>query len=161
MDHSDSEHNNGTTRRGWLASALMGLGLLASYGTLAGQVLGFLLPTNRKPPTRRLFIGPVDQFALDSVRSIRDLVGNEILVKRGATGFKAFKSTCPHLGCKVKWQDEHKRFFCPCHNGVFNAEGLATAGPPADAGQSLLETPLLVEGGVVYIEVPDPERRTT
>jgi len=60
---------------------------------------------------------------------------------------------CPHLGCQVHWEPQNDRFFCPCHNGVFSPDGVATAGPPAEAGQSLLEYPLKVEGNLLFIEV--------
>ena len=92
-------HNNGkSSRRSWLASVLMGAGLLASYGTLAGQTLSFLLPTGLAKRKRRIFVGPVEAFEMDAVRTIRDLEGNEVLVKRTEDGFQAFSSTCPHLG---------------------------------------------------------------
>ena len=150
-----------TTRRRWLASALMGLGLAASYGTLAAQILSFLLPERLKPPTRRLFVGPADQFEVGSVKSIRDLDGNVILIRRSVAGFKAFSSVCPHLGCRVHWEEEKQEFFCPCHQGVFNAEGLAISGPPADAGQSLLPASLVVDEAskVVYLEVVASRRK--
>jgi len=157
-------HNNGKcSRRSWLASALMGVGLLASYGTLAGQTLSFLLPTGLAKSKRRIFIGPVAAFQQDTVRTIRDLEGNEVLVKRTKDGFQAFSSTCPHLGCKVHWEADAARFFCPCHNGVFNADGIAISGPPADAGQSLYPAPLIVDGEsqVVYLEVKVPRRKRT
>lgn len=146
-----------TTRRAWLATVLMGAGLAASYGTLAAQALMFLLPKRLKPRTRLLFAGQIDRYQIGSVQSFYDLQGNQILVKRGAKGFEAFSSTCPHLGCHVHWEAEGQRFFCPCHRGVFNADGVATSGPPADAGQSLSRVPLQVNeaSGVVYIEVKD------
>ena len=155
-------HNNGKhSRRSWLASALMGVGLLASYGTLAGQTLSFLLPTGLAKRKRRIFIGPVAAFQQDAVRTIRDLEGNEVLIKRTKDGFQAFSSTCPHLGCKVRWEADAARFFCPCHNGVFNADGVAISGPPADAGQSLYPAPLVVDDAnqVVYLEVDVPRRK--
>ena len=152
-------HNNGkSSRRSWLASVLMGVGLLASYGTLAGQTLSFLLPTGLAKRKRRIFIGPVEAFETGTVRTIRDLEGNEVLIKRTKDGFQAFSSTCPHLGCKVRWEADEARFFCPCHNGVFNAAGVAVSGPPADAGQSLYPAPLFVDDNskVVYLEVNVP-----
>ena len=155
-------HNNGKhSRRSWLASVLMGVGLLASYGTLAGQALSFLLPTGLAKRKRRVFIGPVAAFETDAVHTIRDLEGNEVLVKRTEDGFQAFSSTCPHLGCKVRWEAGAARFFCPCHNGVFNADGVAISGPPADAGQSLYPAPLVVDdkNQVVYLEVNAPRGR--
>ena len=149
------------TRRAWLASALMGIGLVASYGTLAAQVLSFLLPERLKPPTRRLFVGPFDRFEIGGVKTIRDLQGNSVMIRREAEGFKAFSSVCPHLGCRVHWEAEKEEFFCPCHRGVFDANGVATAGPPADAGQSLYPAPIVIdeENRIVYLEVKVPKGR--
>nr|MBC8425653.1 Rieske 2Fe-2S domain-containing protein [bacterium] len=60
-----------------------------------------------------------------------------------------------HLGCQVYWEEDNNRFFCPCHSGVFDPQGIAIAGPPADAGQRLAEVPLKVDqvAGVLYLEV--------
>ena len=149
-------------RRAWLSKILMGVGLLASYGTLAAQGLIFLLPEHLKPRTRRIFVGPLDRFVAGSVQTLRDAAGNEILVKRASSGpFQAFSSTCPHLGCKVKWVAKEQQFFCPCHRGVFDAEGRGISGPPADAGQNLTPAPLIIdeESGVVYLEVKETGRK--
>ena len=72
----------------------------------------------------------------------------------GADDFIALSSTCPHLGCQVHWESQNKRYFCPCHNGVFDPSGKATEGPPAEAGQSLLRYRVKVQGGLLYMEVP-------
>jgi Rieske Fe-S protein len=90
-----------------------------------------------------------------------DLQGNEILIKRDAKQLRAFNSTCPHLGCRVHWESDRKRFFCPCHNGVFDEDGVAIEGPPAAAGQSLASLPLEVDSrsGVVYLEVKEIRKR--
>ncbi len=143
------------TRRDWLARVAMGVGLVLSYGTLAVQALLFLLPKLLKAKTRPLFAGAVSQFKIGEVQTLRDLEGNQILVKRQAAGFQAYSSTCPHLGCKVHWEADKNRFLCPCHNGVFDADGAPVSGPPADAGQHLDEVPLRVdeESGVIYLEV--------
>jgi len=68
--------------------------------------------------------------------------------------FSALSSVCPHLGCRVHWEGQNNRYFCPCHNGVFDPEGKATEGPPAAAGQELPRYPLRVERGLVFIEMP-------
>jgi Rieske Fe-S protein len=151
------DKDGGSTRRNLLAGVFMGGGLLASFGLLGLDFLAFLTPRRGKEKTRRLFAGTVDQYAIGSVQTFFDLQGNEILVKRGADGFKAFKSICPHLGCRVHWREKDKVFFCPCHGGAFDENGVATAGPPKDADQSLFEADLIVDkqGGVLYIEVPD------
>ena len=42
----------------------------------------------------------------------------------------AMSNICTHLGCRVRWIDEQDQFFCPCHNAIFDKEGLVVAGPP-------------------------------
>ncbi|UCF37886.1 MAG: Rieske (2Fe-2S) protein [Acidobacteriota bacterium] len=152
-----------TSRRGWLASVLMGAGLVASYGVFAFQGFLFLLPKRTQAKTRNIFAGRVSQFAVGGVKGFSDLEGNEILVRRKSEGeFEAFSSTCPHLGCKVHWQEEEQQYFCPCHRGVFDSDGNAVSGPPADGGQRLASIPIEVDeaAGVVYIQVKDPGRRS-
>ena len=43
---------------------------------------------------------------------------------------RAFSATCTHLGCQVLWDAEAKHFRCPCHGGVYDAEGKVLEGPP-------------------------------
>ncbi|HJO04219.1 MAG TPA: Rieske 2Fe-2S domain-containing protein [Acidobacteriota bacterium] len=71
-----------------------------------------------------------------------------------AEDFIALSSTCPHLGCQVHWEPYNDRYFCPCHNGVFDPEGAGVSGPPGDAGQSLPRYRLSIEDGLLFIEVP-------
>jgi menaquinol-cytochrome c reductase iron-sulfur subunit len=51
-------------------------------------------------------------------------------LRRGTNDFIAFSVHCTHLGCPVNWVDGGKIFLCPCHGGVFNAEGEPVGGPP-------------------------------
>jgi Rieske Fe-S protein len=37
---------------------------------------------------------------------------------------------CTHQGCEVHWEAAQARYFCPCHEGTFDAEGRPTGGPP-------------------------------
>lgn len=152
------------SRRDWFGSVFMGLGLIVSHAVFAWQGLSFLLPTKTAPKTRKLFAGQASSYPLNGVKTVYDLQGNQILVKRGPDGFHAFSSVCPHLGCRVHWESDNARFFCPCHRGVFDKDGKAIAGPPADGGQNLAEVPLTVDedSDVVYIEVKNikPTRST-
>jgi Rieske Fe-S protein len=65
--------------------------------------------------------------------------------------FIALSSICPHLGCRVHWESHNNRFFCPCHNGVFDPQGKPVSGPPKAAEQELSQYPLKIEGGLLYI----------
>lgn len=44
--------------------------------------------------------------------------------------FTVFAINCAHLGCPVRWFPESKLFMCPCHGGVYYADGSHAAGPP-------------------------------
>jgi Rieske Fe-S protein len=52
------------------------------------------------------------------------------LVRDGDKGVKALSATCTHLGCQVKWEAETRQFHCPCHGGVYGADGRVVEGPP-------------------------------
>lgn len=44
--------------------------------------------------------------------------------------FIAFAANCTHLGCPVRWEKDAHLFMCPCHGGVYYADGTVAAGPP-------------------------------
>ncbi len=46
------------------------------------------------------------------------------------TNFIAFAANCTHLGCPVRWEKDAHLFMCPCHGGVYYADGSVAAGPP-------------------------------
>jgi Rieske Fe-S protein len=59
-------------------------------------------------------------------------VRHAVWVRRGAgeQDVTVLSSLCPHLGCLVNWRPAGAQFFCPCHGGVFDADGRNVAGPP-------------------------------
>ena len=44
--------------------------------------------------------------------------------------FQVFAINCTHLGCPVRWFQESGLFMCPCHGGVYYADGSRASGPP-------------------------------
>jgi len=52
------------------------------------------------------------------------------LVWNGDREVKVFSATCTHLGCQVLWDSTAKHFKCPCHGGVYGANGEVLDGPP-------------------------------
>ncbi|HRF59393.1 MAG TPA: Rieske (2Fe-2S) protein [Fimbriimonadaceae bacterium] len=61
---------------------------------------------------------------------------------------KCFDPACTHLGCRVKYQSDQHRYFCPCHGGVFDESGKVVSGPPP---KGLIQHPVKVEGGRIYV----------
>jgi Rieske Fe-S protein len=48
----------------------------------------------------------------------------------GANRFHVFAINCAHLGCPVRWFPQSQLFMCPCHGGVYYADGSRASGPP-------------------------------
>ena len=40
---------------------------------------------------------------------------------------------CTHLGCTVPWDDEQKKFICPCHASAFDITGDVLSAPATRA----------------------------
>lgn len=55
------------------------------------------------------------------------------LRRNGHTDFTAFGINCTHLGCPVNWRPDAALFLCPCHGGVYYADGSVAGGPPPRA----------------------------
>ena len=134
-----------TTRRRFLSRVT-----LAASGVIAGLVgapiLGFLLaPLFRSPPDDFVDVGSVADFAVGETKlvSVRDpsplawagqTAQTALWVRRrqdsGPDAFQVFNVNCTHLGCPVNWRAEAKIFLCPCHGGVYYADGTVAGGPP-------------------------------
>ena len=154
----------GTDRRRFLTGAsraAMAAGLVGGYGGFAAIAGRYLYPARTEEVVWQ-FVAEVDGIKVgDSIR-YRGPSGETINIARrgrdgGVNDFIALSSTCPHLGCQVRWEAQNNRFFCPCHNGVFDPSGKAIAGPPGEAGQSLPRYELKVDEGLLHIAVPPPQ----
>ncbi len=70
-----------------------------------------------------------------------------ILTKDGQQ-FTAYDPRCTHLGCAYSWQADRNRFFCPCHDGIYDVDGRVIGGPPP---RPLDRYETKVENGTLYI----------
>lgn len=120
-----------------------------------GRVRLDLGPAEAFDATREGKAGPrevvVDRAVEDAYMTRR--VKERILVVRDAGapgGLRALSPTCSHLGCGVSWSAERNAFLCPCHGGVYAADGKVLDGPPP---RPLGRLPLVVEGGRVRVDV--------
>ena len=63
--------------------------------------------------------------------------------------FTVFAINCAHLGCPVRWFAESQLFMCPCHGGVYYADGSRASGPPE---RGLFTYELKLENGKLLIK---------
>ena len=154
------EVESSAERRGFLgrlSTAFMASGLVAGYGAFASHAGRFLFP-NGKGEKAWQFVATLDSMKVGQSLPFVTPAGAKVVIARQNDGdeagsFIALSSICPHLGCAVHWESQNSRFFCPCHNGAFDASGKPTEGPPLASNQELTRFPLKVEKGLLYIEV--------
>ncbi len=161
MSETPELPDEGVSRRNFLVSGTtfaMAGGLAAGYGTFAFLGARFLYQTDDGKKAW-MFVTDVESLKEGDSFDYRTPEGAGVTLARKGSGktaedFVALSSVCPHLGCQVHWEAQNDRFFCPCHNGAFDAAGEPIAGPPKDANQPLTRFPLKVVGTLLYILVP-------
>ena len=62
--------------------------------------------------------------------------------------YTVFAINCAHLGCPVRWFSESQLFMCPCHGGVYYADGSRASGPPE---RGLFTYEMKIENGKLMI----------
>lgn len=71
-------------------------------------------------------------------------------VRSTGTGeLTVFAVNCAHLGCPVRWFSESQLFMCPCHGGVYYADGSRASGPPE---RGLFTYPTKIQNGRLFID---------
>jgi len=133
-------------RREFLARMVgaVGGGLAALLGIPAAVfVIG---PSQQRTGGDWVPLGAVEEFPLEKPRLMSATVAKQqgwvieeqelsvFVSTEDGVDFVAMSDRCTHLGCRVRYVDEIDEaagpgFFCPCHNGVFDAEGGIVAGP--------------------------------
>ena len=133
-----------TVSRRWLLlkfgiafNGLVGLALVT-------PVIRYLLSPVKRDASYKSWIplGPVKDFPLGETRLATfvnpfrrpwdgETAGVACYVRHvAARQFQVFAVNCAHLGCPVRWFPQSQLFMCPCHGGVYYADGVRASGPP-------------------------------
>jgi Rieske Fe-S protein len=137
-------------RRTFFRWLTCGLGAVAAVA-VGIPFVGYLFGA-RKAPVDWYPLGPVEDFPQGQTRRVTfgnpirqpwdGMVANtDVYVRfegRDETGadetkgynFLVLAVNCAHLGCPVEWFQESGLFMCPCHGGVYYANGERASGPP-------------------------------
>lgn len=134
---------------------------LSSIGAalVAVPSVAFLLGLRKSPQIWRT-VGKIENFEIGSTVNV-SFEDSSPLPWAGVTAqtaawlrrvndqeFIAFSMVCTHLGCPVRWLATADLFMCPCHGGVFYADGRVASGPPP---RPLSRYPVRVYNGQVQI----------
>lgn len=132
---------------------MTGLGTaFASAGAIAAR---YLYPLRAVRSTRTIYLAPVADVPPGKGRPYRLPDGGTALVTNTGADIVALSDVCPHLGCKVHYAADQGKFLCPCHGGVFEKDGTAIAGPPADEGKNLKRYAVSREGDNLFIDIEE------
>lgn len=55
--------------------------------------------------------------------------GENLIVIKSKNKIYALSNICPHNGCIVNYENNEKKFICPCHQSIFNTNGSKINGP--------------------------------
>ncbi|MBE0571717.1 MAG: Rieske (2Fe-2S) protein [Ignavibacteriaceae bacterium] len=139
------------TRREFLNKLWKGLGVVA-FIELTAVFFGYLFSgksenENLKP--KQLFdAGNINAFQKKSVTIFRS--GRFYLVRLDDGGFLALSLRCTHLGCSINWEEDKKRFICPCHASAFEING-NVQNPPAPSALDYF--PVIIQSGRVMVDI--------
>ncbi|MFP5229707.1 MAG: ubiquinol-cytochrome c reductase iron-sulfur subunit [Acidobacteriota bacterium] len=143
-EHASDQENPALVSRRWLllkaGVALNGLVGIA----LAVPIIRYLLAPVRKDDDYKSWVslGDVQNFPEGETRLAfyktpwnRTWDGETDNVacyvrRQGSSRFTVFAINCAHLGCPVRWFPQSQLFMCPCHGGVYYADGSRASGPP-------------------------------
>lgn len=110
---------------------------------VGAPLIGFIFaPAVEKAKNRWISLGKLEDFTVGQTKLAEYM--NPFLVpwdgetakvpcwvrRIDETTFQVFAINCAHLGCPVKWFAESELFMCPCHGGVYYADGSRASGPP-------------------------------
>ena len=153
----ESQEDKVESRRIFLKRLWMALGLLAG-AEFIGVISGFLFSgkgNSKETEAKKLIeAGLVESFKPNSVTPFRG--GRFFLARLEDGGFIAISLRCSHLGCSINWEENKKRFICPCHASAFDIEG-EVLNPPAP--KALDYYPVVIENGVVKVDVGTLKQR--
>ena len=134
---------------------IKGLGIISTVvvamGTFVYNSFSYLLPDRKEKTYHKYLVAKGNEIPVGKAKEI-NLGGKPVFVVRLEEGYKVFSGVCTHLGCIVRWEENKSRFYCPCHQGIFNKQGEVTGGPPP---RPLDEYQVELDNNLVFIKVED------
>ncbi len=158
-----SEKDHKVSRRQFLTYTLMGVGGFMAAGVVMPMARFALDPALKaKAESDRVYVCEVAdvteepqkfKFTFEQVDAwYESEVTSEAYIFKQNDKIVALSSKCTHLGCTVSYggnEEYPDRFYCPCHFGMFDKQGINIPGTPPT--RPLDEFEVFVEDGKVYL----------
>ena len=126
--------------------------VLTSFAFVVGQL--WIVVQNffraRRGDSQIQHIAQIDDIAIGSAQTFTYPKEHDqcVLVRLDQQSFVAYSRQCTHLSCSVVPEPDKRRYYCPCHEGLFDlASGNPIAGPPR---RPLARIELEFRHGAVY-----------
>jgi len=109
---------------------LLGGWLAALASSFLYPIIKFVFPPYQEPDKVVLPFSDFEEMVPNSVKKFS--WGNKpgLLKKEEDGSFQAFVGVCTHLSCNVTYLPQQKKFFCACHDGWYDENGINIGGPP-------------------------------
>jgi Rieske Fe-S protein len=117
------------TRREFILKIFSIVGFLGASLLFLRNILLYILPRIAPKKERKILVAREDELKVGEAKMFT-IADKDFYIVRTEDGYKVFSAVCTHLGCKVKWETHNRRFYCPCHKGVFDMNGGVVSGPP-------------------------------
>lgn len=163
-------HDGDPDRRVFLARVTFGLAGFSAFLVSVPVVGSLVAPFLKRVPSPWRQVGPLSQFVVGETVLVQFEDPSSLpwagvtarsaawLRRTSQTEFIAFAINCRHLGCPVRWVPDAELFMCPCHGGVYYADGTVAAGPPPEP---LSRYPVRIRDGAVELQAQPMPLTTT
>jgi cytochrome b6-f complex iron-sulfur subunit len=94
----------------------------------------------------RAYLALFPDDALDDAREVYD---KRVISGIEDTGLVALSQKCTHLGCRMPFCEQSKRYECPCHAAIYTPTGDRVGGP---APRGMDRFPVAVIEDILYID---------
>jgi menaquinol-cytochrome c reductase iron-sulfur subunit len=141
----------------------LGTIIAAAVGLPAiGYMLGPALKTNKSEAW--IPLGKVENFPVDEPTLVsftrskvngweKTVISYGVYVVKPSNGdIYVLSNVCTHLSCRVTWREDNEDYICPCHDGIFDPQGIVISGPPP---KPLYRYETKIEDDTLYIHLQE------
>lgn len=151
IDEAEGNANAENSQHGEISRRIflsyLSMAISGFIGVVAGiPIIGYLVaPLSKQEAARWItlgkasdFKGPEPKFVTfsltrrDGWTEVQDSRACWVIPQDSST-YVVFNGRCTHLGCAYSWRTTGEyadKFFCPCHDGVYDRQGKVLDGPP-------------------------------